>query len=131
MRILAESSQPTRTIRSPYTAPMTRVIAVANQKGGVAKTTTTHTIGLALARAGRRVLLVDLDPQACLTFSLGLDPDAITLSLHDVMTGRNKAADVIVHLVALDLLPATIELAGAELALMARTGREQALARAL
>ncbi len=110
---------------------MTRVVAVANQKGGVAKTTTTHTLGLALARAGRRVLLVDLDPQACLTFSLGLDPDAISMSLHDVITGRNKAAEVIISLETLDVLPATIELAGAELALMARTGREHALARAL
>jgi len=110
---------------------MTRVVAVANQKGGVAKTTTAHSLGIALGRAGRRVLLVDLDPQACLTFSLGLDPDAIAVSLHDVLTGRNKAADAIVALGDVDLLPATIELAGAELALMARTGREQALARAL
>lgn len=107
------------------------MIAVANQKGGVAKTTTTHSLGVALGRAGRRVLLVDLDPQACLTFSLGLDPDAIALSLHDVVAGRNKAADVIVALDDVDLLPSTIELAGAELALMARTGREHALARAI
>ncbi len=108
-----------------------RVVAVANQKGGVAKTTTAHSVGIALARAGRRVLLVDLDPQACLTFSLGLDPDAITISLHDVLTGRNKAEDAVVALADVDLLPATIELAGAELALMARTGREHALTRAL
>jgi chromosome partitioning protein len=116
----------------PYNSPsMVRVVAVANQKGGVAKTTTAHSLGVALGRLGRRVLLVDLDPQACLTFSLGLDPDAITISLHDVITGRNKAEDAIVALGDVDLLPSTIELAGAELVLMARTGREHALARAL
>jgi chromosome partitioning protein len=116
---------------STYTRPVSRVLAVANQKGGVAKTTTAHTLSVALSRAGRRVLAVDLDPQACLTFSMGLDPDAIQISLHDVLVGRNKAADAIINLPDADLLPATIELAGAELALMARTGREQALARAL
>ena len=56
---------------------MTRTIAVANQKGGVAKTTTVASIGTALAELGQRVLVIDLDPQACLTFSLGLDPEAL------------------------------------------------------
>jgi chromosome partitioning protein len=115
---------------------VSRVVAVANQKGGVAKTTSTHTLGIALARAGRRVLLVDLDPQACLTFSLGLDPDAITRSLHDVLAGSLGLDDVIVSLdrggpPPVDLVPATIELAGAEMALMGRTGREHALKLAL
>ena len=71
-----------------WTVTMTRTIAVANQKGGVAKTTTVASLGAALAELGRRVLLVDLDPQACLTFSLGLDPDALDLSVHDVLLGR-------------------------------------------
>ena len=61
---------------------MARVIAVANQKGGVAKTTTVHSLGYAMAEQGRKVLLVDLDPQACLTYSTGFDPDALELSLH-------------------------------------------------
>ncbi|MEO8107402.1 MAG: AAA family ATPase, partial [Actinomycetes bacterium] len=63
---------------------MSRTIAVANQKGGVAKTTTVASVGMALAERGLRVLVVDLDPQACLTFSLGLDPEALELSIHDV-----------------------------------------------
>ena len=75
---------------------MARVIAVANQKGGVGKTTTVHTLGTALAEAGQRVLLVDLDPQACLTYSVGLDPESLPLSLHDVLVGRNKAVEAMV-----------------------------------
>jgi chromosome partitioning protein len=108
-----------------------RIVAVANQKGGVAKTTTTHTLGVALARLGQAVLLVDLDPQACLTFSTGLEPDSLEVSLHDVILGRNKAADVVIDLDELSIVPATIDLAGAEAFLLPRTGREMALARAL
>jgi cellulose biosynthesis protein BcsQ len=89
-----------------------RVLAVANQKGGVAKTTTVHNLGAAMAEAGARVLLVDLDPQACLTYSVGLDPEALAVSLHDVLVGRNKAADVLARAPSgLDVLPATIDLA--------------------
>ena len=65
----------------------TRVLAVANQKGGVAKTTTVASLGAALAKKGRRVLLVDLDAQGCLTFSLGQDPDKLAVSVHDVLLG--------------------------------------------
>jgi chromosome partitioning protein len=111
-----------------------RVIAVANQKGGVAKTTTVHALGFALAEMGRRVLLVDLDPQACLTFSVGQDPDAIDRSLHDVFVRKMKAADVrrkVDGADGLDILPATIDLAGSEVHLLTRTGREHVLARAL
>lgn len=108
-----------------------RVIAIANQKGGVAKTTTTHTLGVALARRGRRVLLVDLDPQACLSFSAGLDPDSLELSVHDALVGRNKLADAIVATGELDLAPATIDLAGAEQQLLTRTGRDFVLREAL
>ena len=64
----------------------TRVLAVANQKGGVAKTTTVASLGAALAELGHTVLLIDLDPQACLTFSLGVDPDGVDASVHDVLS---------------------------------------------
>ena len=110
---------------------MARVLAVANQKGGVAKTTTVHALGVALARLEDRVLMVDLDPQACLTFSVGLDPDELPLSLHDVLVGRNKATDALRELGELSILPSSIDLAGTELFLLGRTGREYALARAL
>jgi chromosome partitioning protein len=111
-----------------------RVVAVANQKGGVAKTTTVHSLGYALVERGRRVLLVDLDPQACLTFSTGIDPDGLERSLHDVFVRKMKVADVRRHVDAvegLDVVPATIDLAGSEVHLLTRTGREQALTRAL
>ncbi len=111
---------------------MGRVIAVANQKGGVAKTTTVASLGVALTELGRRVLLVDLDPQACLTFSLGLDPEQLDLSVHDVMLGRVSAAVAIVSTAdGPALLPSTIDLAGAEPMLLMRTGREYILRTAL
>jgi chromosome partitioning protein len=112
--------------------PVTRTIAVANQKGGVAKTTTVASLGAALVEQGRKVLLVDLDAQSCLTFSLGLDPDAIELSVHDVLLGRVGAAMAIQQTDdGIDLLPATIELAGTEAQLMSMPGREYALRTAL
>jgi len=110
---------------------MARVVAVANQKGGVAKTTTVHTLGEALGAKGKRVLLVDLDPQASLTFALGTDPEQLDRSLHDVLLNRCKAADVLIQANGVDLLPATIDLAGTEVHLMTRTGREYALRKAL
>ncbi|MBI2708258.1 MAG: AAA family ATPase [Actinobacteria bacterium] len=110
---------------------MARVVAVANQKGGVAKTTTVHALARAFMDLGRRVLVVDLDPQASLTFALGLDPDGLERSLHDVVVRRAKAKDVLVEVDGLDLLPATIDLAGAELHLLTKTGREYVVRRAL
>ena len=113
---------------------MVKVVAVANQKGGVAKTTTVQSLGVAMAKSGHRVLAVDLDPQACLTFSCGLNPDELDASLHDVMVRRAKLSDVVLPVVGthgLDLVPATIDLAGAEVHLLSRTGREHVLARAL
>jgi chromosome partitioning protein len=98
-----------------------KIVAVANQKGGVAKTTTVHSLGAALAERGRRVLLVDLDPQACLTFSTGLDPDQLELSLYEVLIGKD----------GLDLLPSSIDMAGVEVHLLTRPGREYAVGRAL
>ena len=74
-------------------ARVSRIIAVANQKGGVAKTTTVASLGTALAERGRKVLLVDLDAQSCLTFSMGLDPEAVELSVHDVLLGSGGRVD--------------------------------------
>src|SRR6201991_3932343 len=107
----------------------TTTLAVANQKGGVAKTTSVASVGAALAELGQSVLLVDLDPQACLTFSLGVDPEDLELSIHHVLTKGLNPAEVILETEdGVDLLPATIELARAEAELLTRTGREHVLA---
>src|SRR5215218_7933951 len=104
------------------------VLAVANQKGGVAKTTSVASIGAALAELGESVLLVDLDPQACLTFSLGIDPEDLELSIHHVLTKGLQPSEVILETEeGVDVLPATIELARAEADLLTRTGREHVL----
>jgi chromosome partitioning protein len=106
----------------------TLILAVANQKGGVAKTTTVASLGAAFAEQGKRVLIVDLDPQACLTFSLGIDPEDLELSVHHVLTKGTDPTEVIVSTEdGVDLLPATIELARAEADLLTRTGREHVI----
>ncbi|MCW4352282.1 ParA family protein [Hoyosella sp. YIM 151337] len=111
---------------------MTRVLAIANQKGGVAKTTTVASLGAALSALDQRVLVVDLDPQACLTFSLGHDPDRLETSVHDVLIGEQKVANVLLETAdGMTLLPANIDLAGAEALLLMRPGREFTLRRAL
>ncbi len=111
---------------------MTTTLAIANQKGGVAKTTSVASIGAALAELGHSVLLVDLDPQACLTFSLGIDPEDLELSIHHVLTKGLDAREVIIETEdGVDLLPATIELARAEADLLTRTGREHVIKTAL
>jgi len=104
-----------------------RVVAVANQKGGVAKTTTVHSLGYALAELGRRVLLVDLDPQACLTYSAGIDADSLGQSLHDVFQRRCQASDIsrpVGGIRSLDILPAAIDLGASEIDLLFRNNRE-------
>ena len=111
-------------------ASATRVIALANQKGGVAKTTTTLNLGVALHELGNRVLLVDLDPQGNLTMSQGMNPDVIEKSMFDVLVHRIPISDVITH-VEVDLAVASIDLAGAELALSSLIGHERALEKAL
>ncbi|MEW2017016.1 AAA family ATPase [Rhodococcus sp. NPDC076796] len=111
---------------------MTTILAVANQKGGVAKTTTVASLAAALHALDRRVLVVDLDPQGCLTFSLGHNPDKLDSSVHEVLTGDAKVEDVLIETAeGIVLLPATIDLAGAEALLLMRAGREFALKRAL
>ena len=111
-------------------APAGRVISFANQKGGVAKTTTTLNLGVALSEQGLKVLLVDLDPQGNLTMSQGLNPDTIERSMFDVLVHRLPIGEVIHH-VEVDLAVSSIDLAGAELVLSSMIGRERALEKAL
>ncbi|MCY4085634.1 MAG: AAA family ATPase [Actinomycetia bacterium] len=106
------------------------VIALANQKGGVAKTTTTLNLGVALRERGLRVLAVDLDPQGNLTMSQGMNPDTIECSMYDVLVRSTPIVEAIQE-VELDLAVSSIELAGAELALSSMIGRERALQKAL
>jgi len=125
-----------RALPTPEPAPasqeqlMAKVIAFANQKGGVAKTTTTLNLGVALREMGQRVLVVDLDPQGNLTMSQGMNPDSIERSMFDVLVHRVPISDVI-HTVEVDVAVASIDLAGAELSLSALIGRERALEKAL
>src|SRR2546423_4401401 len=109
---------------------MARVIAFANQKGGVAKTTSTLNLGVALAEQGLRVLLVDLDPQGNLTMSQGWNPDEIDRSMFDVLVHRLPITEI-VRSNELDVAVSSIDLAGAELALASMIGRERALEKAL
>jgi chromosome partitioning protein len=111
-------------------ASRVRVIALANQKGGVAKTTTTLNLGVAFKEMGYRVLLVDLDPQGNLTMSQGMNPDAIERSMFDVLVHKIPISDVIEH-IEVDLAVSSIDLAGAELALASMIGRERSLEKAL
>jgi len=107
-------------------------IAVANQKGGVAKTTTVVSVGAALVELGQRVLLVDVDPQASLTFSLGIDPEDLDITIAEVLLGTSLAEDAIVITDdGMHLLPANITLTQAGESLVGRTGREQRLRVAL
>ena len=105
------------------------VIAVANNKGGVGKTTTTLNIGAALSRMHLRVLLVDFDPQASLTIYMGYDPTALSHNVYHVLTKRASALEALCtgRQTFLDLLPASIELASAELEISGMMGREYIL----
>ena len=107
-----------------------RIIALANQKGGVAKTTSTLNLGVALSERGLDVLLVDLDPQSNLTMSQGIDPERVERSMFDVLVQKTPITEVIQHR-EVDIAVASIDLAGAELALASMIGRERALEKAL
>jgi chromosome partitioning protein len=119
------------TRNKPAKGPtLVRVIALANQKGGVAKTTTTLNLAVALKEKGMKVLCIDLDPQGNLTMSQGLNPDEIDRSMYDVLVHKLPIEQVI-HEREIDLAVSSIDLAGAELALSSMIGRERALEKAL
>ena len=126
-RLLPRPNTRVKNGKGPIVA---KVIAFANQKGGVAKTTTTLNLGVAFAEQGHKVLLVDLDPQGNLTMSQGLNPDAIEQSMFDVLVSRLPIEQVIAHK-EIDIAVASIDLAGAELSLSSQIGRERALEKAL
>jgi chromosome partitioning protein len=107
-----------------------QVIAFANQKGGVAKTTTTLNLAVAFAESGHRVLAIDMDPQGNLTMSQGVDPDKVDKSMFDVLVHRIPIREVIVER-EIDVAVASIDLAGAEIAMSTQIGRERSLQKAL
>ena len=109
---------------------MQRVIVFANQKGGVAKTTTTLNLAVAFKEQGFRVLVIDLDPQGNLTMSQGMNPDSIERSMFDVLVHRLPISEII-HPAEVDVAVSSIDLAGAELALSSMIGRERALEKSL
>jgi chromosome partitioning protein len=106
------------------------VMAFANQKGGVAKTTTTLNLAVAFAESGYRVLCIDLDPQGNLTMSQGIDPDKVEKSLYDVLVNDMPISEIIQHR-EIDIAVASIDLAGAEIAMSTKIGRERSLEKAL
>ncbi len=134
---LGLTGRPPRTIPEPK--PLTshgpaKVIAMCNQKGGVGKTTSTINLGAALAECGRRVLLVDLDPQGALSAGLGVPLYDLTSTVHNLLVGPRVAIDdVLLHtrVKGMDLVPSNIDLSAAEIQLVNEVGREQTLARAL
>jgi chromosome partitioning protein len=116
----------------PQPEPLTRhgparVVAVCNQKGGVGKTTTTINLGAALAQFGRRVLLVDFDPQGALSVGLGIQPHELDLTVYNVLMERGTSASEVVvktSVAGMELLPSNIDLSGAEVQLVHEVGRE-------
>ena len=126
-RLLPRPNSRARPDRGPTLA---RVIAFANQKGGVAKTTTTLNLGVALAEKGQKVLAIDLDPQGNLTMSQGWNPDEIDRSMFDVLVHKLPISEI-VRKGEIDVAVSSIDLAGAELALSSMIGRERALEKAL
>ena len=107
-----------------------KVMSFANQKGGVAKTTTTLNLAVALAEMGHRVLCIDLDPQGNLTMSQGIDPDKVEKSMYDVLVHHIPLKDVIQKR-EIDIAVASIDLAGAEIAMSTQIGRERSLEKAI
>jgi chromosome partitioning protein len=107
-----------------------QVISFANQKGGVAKTTSTLNLAVAFAESGHDVLCVDLDPQGNLTMSQGVDPDRVEKSMYDVLVNHIPISEVVQHR-EIDIAVASIDLAGAEIAMSTQIGRERSLEKAL
>jgi chromosome partitioning protein len=120
-------------VRKPNPLPLPRILAIANQKGGVGKTTTAVNLGAALAESGLRVLVVDLDPQGNASTGLGINPRDVEHSVYDVLMNDVPALDCVepTSLKNLFVLPATIDLAGAEIELVPAFSRELKLKRAL
>jgi chromosome partitioning protein len=106
------------------------VIAFANQKGGVAKTTTTLNLAVAFAESGHRVLCIDMDPQGNLTMSQGIDPDKVEKSLYDVLVNDMPISEIIQRR-EIDIAVSSIDLAGAEIAMSTKIGRERSLEKSL
>ncbi len=129
---LDDDARPRTRRLEPVSGPVgqARVLSLANQKGGVAKTTSTVNLGAALVERGFRVLAIDLDPQSNLTMSLGVDPETLERSMFDVLVSKVPLDEIIAQR-ELDLAPASIDLAGADLALSSMIGRERALQKAL
>lgn len=125
-----------RTVNRPEKAEpekpvdLAEVISFANQKGGVAKTTSTLNLAVALAELGNRILCLDLDPQANLTMSQGIDPDKVEKSMYNVLVDDLPISEIIVHR-EIDIAPASLDLAGAEIAMSTKIGRERSLEKAL
>ena len=123
----------------PDPAPLTghgpgRVLALCNQKGGVGKTTTAISLGAALAELGRRVLLVDFDPQGSVSVGLGINPNSLDLTVYNLLMERDVEIDDVVlktNIAGMDLLPSNIDLSAAEVQLVPEVAREHTLARAL
>ena len=109
---------------------LAEVISFANQKGGVAKTTSTLNLAVALAEKGHKVLCVDLDPQGNLTMSQGIDPDEVEASMYDVLVDDLPIRDVIAER-EIDIAVSSLDLAGAEIAMSTKIGRERSLEKAL